>query len=152
MKNLKQSSNIMTIIFSVLIIACNVGIYKYIEKLEKDKCVCSQKFKLVKFIKPASIVASSLILIKLLAALTGTPLVQQKILQNIHGRLITLLVRLFLMGYSVCIIIYFTQLVIDKCECSKKKERLLLLYPVILSGGGVIITILLLMAGVIKSK
>jgi len=147
---MNQSLMIVSVISMIIIIVCNIGIYKYIEKLEKENCDCAKNIKVVKFIKPSALIVSVIILIRLLSSLTGTPLSKQKFMQNILGRLVSLLIKIYLLGYYVCIIIYFAKLVNRLCDCSKKKERVLLLYPVILMGISIPIAIILVASGALK--
>jgi hypothetical protein len=147
---MKQTSTTVSVICMIIIIACNIGIYKYIEKLEKENCDCAKNIKVVKFIKPSALIVSVIILIRLLSSLTGTPLSKQKCMQNMLGRLINLLIKIYLFAYYVCIIVYFAKLVNRLCDCSKKRERVLLLYPVILMGISIPIAIILVASGALK--
>ena len=147
---MKQTLTTISVICMIIMIACNIGIYKYIEKLEKENCECATKIKIVKFIKPSALIVPVIILIMLLSILSGTPLSKQKFMQNILGRLINLLVKIYLFAYYVCLIVYFAKLVNRLCDCSKKRERVLLLYPVILMGISIPIAIILVASGALK--
>ena len=148
---MKQTLMTISVICMIIMIACNIGIYKYIEKLEKENCECATKIKIVKFIKPSALIVPVIILIMLLSTLSGTPLSKQKFMQNIPGRLINLLVKIYLFSYYVCLIVYFAKLVNRLCDCSKKRERVLLLYPVILMGISIPIAIILVATGALKN-
>ena len=148
---MKQTLTTISVICMIIIIACNIGIYKYIEKLENENCECATEIKVVKFIKPSALIVPVIILIMLLSILSGTPLSNQKCMQNMLGRLINLLVRIYLFAYYVCLIVYFTKLVNRLCDCSKKRERVLLLYPVILMGISIPIAIILVATGALKN-
>ena len=148
---MKKTLTTISVICMIIIIACNIGIYKYIEKLEQENCDCATKIKIVKFIKPSALIVPVIILIMLLSTLTGTPLSKQKCMQNMIGRLFNLLVRIYLFAYYVCLIVYFAKLVNRLCDCSKKRERVLLLYPVILMGISIPIAIILVASGALKN-
>jgi len=148
---MKQTLMTISVICMIIMIACNIGIYKYIEKLEKENCDCATEIKIVKFIKPSALIVPVIILIMLLSTLSGTPLSKQKCIQNVIGRLINLLVRIYLCVYYVCLIVYFAKLVNRLCNCSKKRERILLLYPVILIGISIPLAIILVASGTLKN-
>ena len=148
---MKKTLKTISVICMIVMIACNIGIYKYIEKLEQENCDCATKIKIVKFIKPSALIVPVIILIMLLSTLTGTPLSKQKCMQNMIGRLFNLLVRIYLFAYYVCLIVYFAKLVNRLCDCSKKRERVLLLYPVILMGISIPIAIILVASGALKN-
>ena len=120
------------IVFISIVIACNIRIYQYIEKMEKENCTCAQN-NLVKFLKPSTLVAASVLGVKLLVSFTGKSLSQQKFMRNIVGKSVSMLLGIYLLTHSACLVIYFLQLVNkNNCDCSNERDRNLLLYPLIL--------------------
>ena len=139
-------------IFVALVIACNLGIYVYIKDLQEEDCSCSQQFKIVKFLKPSTLVASGILTLNFLSLLSGKSLFEQNFFKNTGGKLISLLVSLYLLGHSICLLVYFYQLTNEPCECSKKKERNLLLYPLILLFLSFVVAIIMVISIVARSK
>ena len=80
---MKQTLTTISVICMIIIIACNIGIYKYIEKMENENCECATEIKVVKFIKPSALIVPVIILIMLLSILSGTPLSKQKCMQKV---------------------------------------------------------------------
>lgn len=139
-------------IFVALVIACNLGIFVYIKDLQEEDCSCSQQFKIVKFLKPSTLVTSGILTLNFLSLLSGKSLFEQKLFKNSGGKLISIIVSLYLLAHSICLLVYFYQLTDEPCECSKKKERNLLLYPLILLFLTFVVAIIMVIFVVTKSK
>jgi hypothetical protein len=139
-------------IFVALVIACNLGIYVYIKDLQEEDCSCSQQFKIVKFLKPSTLVAAGILTLNFLSLLSGKSLFEQNLFKNTGGKLISLVVSLYLLAHSICLLVYFYQLTNEPCECSKKKERNLLLYPLILLFLAFVVAIIMIIFLVAGSK
>ena len=139
-------------IFVALVIACNLGIYVYIKDLQEEDCSCSQQFKIVKFLKPSTLVAAGILTLNFLSLLSGKSLFEQNFFKNAGGKLISLTVSLYLLAHSICLLVYFYQLTNEPCECSKKRERNLLLYPLILLFLSFVVAIIMVIFVVARSK
>ena len=99
--------------------------------LQKENCICSQKFKIIKFIQPSTIIVSVFVFINILVTLTGKKLNQLKIMKNPVLKILSVLVSIYVLIYYFSLILYFYKLTDKYCACSKKKERNLLLYPIL---------------------
>lgn len=118
------------VLFLALVIACNIRINMYIKKLEEEKCNCALT-NLSKFLKPSTIVASVVLCVKLLISLTGKSLADQKFMKNTVGKMISIVLGLYLLAHSVCLVVYWFQLNKNwDCICSNKRDKILLLYPI----------------------
>lgn len=118
------------VLFLALVIACNIRINMYIKKLEEEKCECADT-NLSKFLKPSTIVASVVLCVKLLISLTGKSLADQQFMKNTEGKMISLILGLYLLAHSVCLVVYWFQLNKNwECLCSNKRDKFLLLYPI----------------------
>ena len=118
------------VLFLALVIACNIRINMYIKKLEEENCECA-KTNLSKFLKPSTIVASVVLCVKLLISLTGKSLADQKFMKNTVGKMISIVLGIYLLAHSVCLVVYWFQLNRNwDCICSKKRDKILLLYPI----------------------
>ena len=87
-------------IFVALVIACNLGIYVYIKDLQEEDCSCSQQFKIVKFLKPSTLVAAGILTLNFLSLLSGKSLFEQNFFKNAGGKLISLTVSLYLLAHT----------------------------------------------------
>ena len=120
--------SLIRILSVYLVIFCNIRIHLYIKKLEKENCLCATT-KLSKFLKVSTLVASVVLFIKLLINL----LVEKVNKKSNISNLLNSILGIYILGHSICLIVYFFQLVNQlDCMCSNKKDRNLLLYPIIL--------------------
>lgn len=119
----------------LFVFMCNVGIFLYILEIEKEDCECSRNWKR-DFAKYFSVVVMIFCLLVILF---------KDQLKSVAFALVLRLYSLVAFAYAVIVLVYFTQLVVNKCECSKDWKRALLLYPVLSIPFAIIVSVVFLM-------
>ena len=113
------------LVTSIISILSNIFIYKFIDKLEKDNCKCSE-MKIRGLIKNMAPIMISLTVILFLFK----PVLNKEFLVKQGIFIFTLILGLIGLFYSILILVYFSKLIYRNCGCSDKMERYSLLYPV----------------------
>ena len=126
---------------SLIFIIINLFIFSYIIHLEKIKCDCAKDWKqtTIKYLSVFNIIYN-IILIIFFKNIVKYGIRNSLVINSLR------LVNVVIIFYYISILLYFSQLKKDNCECSEDWKRKLLLFPLYI----VILFILVLIVCKIK--
>ena len=137
--------NLYFFINNIVVIVLNVFIFLYVDKLEKDKCLCSKHWTRDAVKYGSLIYVAYIILVTIILGLRAR--INQKILP-----LFSTMGLLTFVYLVICVVYLFKLKKKVECECSEDWKRKLLLYPLVLIPVAILVGFLIVTFKLLKLK